>query len=193
MSDIKSVFRVSIFDSLRLPERIQEECLGYIENQLICKNIMAYAKKKNIPVSVDCQISSQTRDLKKYLGAKLVTPTEVEARSALKDFDCGIAYLGGKLREELEAEHLILKLGTNGALIFTELDGLVRVENIPALAIEKVVDTSGAGDSMMAVATLTLAASNSIFMAVYLGSLAAGLQLTHRGNTPLSKNFWLDG
>ena len=207
--DNKSIFRASILETLRLPDYLQEEYLRYIENKLndidylvisdfnygllspeICKSIMASAKKNNVPVTVDCQISSQTGDLKKYHGAKLVTPTEVEARSALKDFDSGIAYLGEKLRDELEAEHLILKLGAQGALIFTELDGRPQIENIPGLAIEKVVDASGAGDSMMAVATLTLAASDDIFMATYLGSLAAGLQVTRRGNTPLSKDFW---
>ena len=207
--DNKTIFRVSVLETIKLPDHIQEEYLGYIEHKLndldylvisdfnygllspeICKSLMTSAKKNNVPVSVDCQISSQIGDLKKYHGAKLVTPTEVEARSALKDFDSGVAYLGEKLRDELEAEHLILKLGAQGALIFTELDGKTQIENIPGLAIEKVVDASGAGDSMMAVATLTLAASNDIFMAAYLGSLAAGLQVTRRGNTALSKDFW---
>ena len=207
--DDRPIFRVSVLDTLRLPDNIQEQYLQYIDYKLqeidylivsdfnygllspdICNHIMQSAKKNNVAVSVDCQISSQTGDLQKYRGAKLVTPTEVEARSALKDFDSGVAYLGEKLRDELEADHLILKLGAQGALIFTELNGIVQIENLPALNVNRVVDTSGAGDSILAVATLSLCVSNDIFLAAYLGSIAAGLQVTQRGNTPLNEDFW---
>jgi sugar/nucleoside kinase (ribokinase family) len=77
-------------------------------------------------------------------------------------------------------------------LILTEIDGNNRIEKIPALRVEKVIDTSGAGDSMLAAATLTLCATNDIYMAAYLGSLAAGIQVTRRGNLPLTENFWRD-
>ncbi len=207
--DNKPIFRVSVLDKVRLPDNLQEEYLQYIDQKLqtvefliisdfnygllspeICNHIMKSAKNNNVPVTVDCQISSQTGDLQKYRGAKLVTPTEIEARTALKDFDSGVAYLGEKLRDKLEADHLILKLGAQGALIFTELNGIVQVENLPALNVNRVVDPSGAGDSMLAVATLTLCASENIFLASYLGSLAAGIQVTQRGNIPLNQDFW---
>jgi sugar/nucleoside kinase (ribokinase family) len=83
-----------------------------------------------------------------------------------------------------------LKLGAQGALIFTELDGMVQIENLPALNVNRVVDPSGAGDSILALATLTLCASSDIFLAAYLGSLAAGIQVTQRGNIPLTQDFW---
>ena len=138
----RPIFRVSVLDTVRLPDNLKDQYLQYIDHKLlevdyliisdfnygllspdICNHIMQSAKN-NVAVSVDCQISSQTGDLQKYRGAKLVTPTEVEARSALKDFDSGIAYLGEKLRDALEADHLILKLGAQELLYLQSSMGL---------------------------------------------------------------------
>ena len=129
-------------------------------------------------------------ELNKYKGITLATPTEFEARSAIKDFDSGLAYLGEKLRDKLEAEHLILKLGSDGALIFTSVDGRDYIEKIPAFNFGEVVDTSGAGDSLLATASLALSSSDDIFLSAFLGSVAAGKQVTRRGNIPLQHDFW---
>lgn len=207
--DNRPVFRVSVLESRQITEQHHRELLNYLEKKIkeldyiiisdfnygllsseLCYELIKLSKQYNVPISVDCQTSSQTGDLNKYRGVNLATPTEVEARNALRDFDSGIAYLGEKLRDKLEASHLILKLGADGALIFSEDKGAPTIEKLPALKVGKIVDPSGAGDSMLAVASLILSQSNNIYLASYLAAVAAGVQVGRRGNLPLDQNFW---
>ena len=48
------------------------------------------------------------------------------------------------------------------------------------------VDTAGAGDSMLVVSSLSLAAKANIWEAAYLGSLAAAVQISRIGNLPIN-------
>jgi bifunctional ADP-heptose synthase (sugar kinase/adenylyltransferase) len=47
-------------------------------------------------------------------------------------------------------------------------------------------DVVGAGDSLLACSSLTLAAGGNIWQSAYLGSLAAACQISRVGNSPLS-------
>jgi bifunctional ADP-heptose synthase (sugar kinase/adenylyltransferase) len=48
-------------------------------------------------------------------------------------------------------------------------------------------DVSGAGDSLLIVSAMTLACAGTIWEAACLGSLAAAIQVSRVGNTPLEK------
>jgi len=48
-------------------------------------------------------------------------------------------------------------------------------------------DVSGAGDSLLIVSAMTLACGGTIWEAACLGSLAAAIQVSRVGNTPLEK------
>jgi bifunctional ADP-heptose synthase (sugar kinase/adenylyltransferase) len=49
------------------------------------------------------------------------------------------------------------------------------------------IDTSGAGDSMLAGASLALASGATIYEAALLGSVLAGIQVGRLGNVPISQ------
>jgi sugar/nucleoside kinase (ribokinase family) len=48
------------------------------------------------------------------------------------------------------------------------------------------VDTSGAGDSMLAGASLALASGSTIYEAALIGSVLAGIQVGRLGNVPIA-------
>jgi bifunctional ADP-heptose synthase (sugar kinase/adenylyltransferase) len=58
------------------------------------------------------------------------------------------------------------------------LDALPSLNNAP-------VDVSGAGDSLLAAASLTLAVEENLSQAALLGSLSAAMQVARRGNIPI--------
>lgn len=161
---------------------------GVLPNDLVSE-LIRIAREKKTFIAADCQMSSQAGDLKKYTGVDLICPTEFEARSALKDFDSGVAYLGQKLRDELQVNSVILTLGASGLLIFSSSEGPYSVERLMPFS-SQAVDVSGAGDSLLAAVTHSLVAGLDLFSAAYLGSLAAGIQVSRRGNWPLQSRFW---
>jgi bifunctional ADP-heptose synthase (sugar kinase/adenylyltransferase) len=61
----------------------------------------------------------------------------------------------------------------------------LRSEYVPALAAHS-VDPMGAGDALLAVASLTLAAGGTLQAAALLGSMAASIEVQSLGNVPVS-------
>jgi bifunctional ADP-heptose synthase (sugar kinase/adenylyltransferase) len=47
------------------------------------------------------------------------------------------------------------------------------------------VDVSGAGDSLLAIGSLTLASGHDLYETALMGSIAAGVQVSRRGNVPI--------
>lgn len=206
--DDRAIFRASLIDSHLIDDASQQQMAaafsqsskeldflilsdfnyGILPNELVYE-LKQIARENEMFIAADCQISSQTGDWKKYSGVDLICPTEYEARVALRDFDSGVAYLGQKLRDELEVENLILTLGKSGLLIFCGDGAQFSVEKLEPYA-SRVVDASGAGDSLLASASYLMAAGLDVYTAAYVGSIAAGLQLSQRGNSPLEHEFW---
>ena len=105
----------------------------------------------------------------------------------LRDSSSGLAQIAIEFQKLLKVSKLLITLGRDG-LMFQETSGNEKspfiTDLIPALA-NNTVDTAGAGDSMLVFASLALAAGATISEAGYLGSLAAGIQVSRVGNTPL--------
>ena len=53
------------------------------------------------------------------------------------------------------------------------------------------VDTSGAGDSLLSAAALALTVDRDIYKAGLIGSLAASIQISRIGNTPIQQEHLL--
>ena len=87
--------------------------------------------------------------------------------------------------EELEAKSVFLKMGPDGILISSEdPEGrLIETEKVDALN-KLPVDNSGAGDSMLAAASMALASGATIQETALLGSLVAAIQVGRVGNVP---------
>jgi sugar/nucleoside kinase (ribokinase family) len=135
----------------------------------------------------DSQSSSQVSDVSRFKGMRLLTPTEREARLATRDFTSGLVVLAEALRQKARAEHVILTLGSEGLLVQVPdaetgqfaTDRLAAFNSAPK-------DVSGAGDSLLAGASMALAVGGSIWQAAYLGAVAAALQVSRVGNSPLT-------
>ena len=158
---------------------------GVLTDKII-EEISKIGLKHNILMVADSQSSSQVGDISKFKNMTLVTPTEREIRLALNDFKSGLVVLSNKLADISNAKYIFTTLGAEGLMIYNTLNTTLLTDNIPALG-NIVKDVSGAGDSLLACSSMSLAAGGDIWQSAYLGSLAAALQVSRVGNKPIQK------
>ncbi len=80
------------------------------------------------------------------------------------------------------AKNALVTLGPKGVAVFAQ-DGSL---NIVPIRPVKAIDVTGAGDTVAAAATLTLAAGGSLCDAAFLGNLAAGIAVEQEGVVTVS-------
>jgi len=155
----------------------------------VISEITQLAREKGIFISADSQSSSQIGNLAKFEGIDLITPTEREARIELRDQTSGLVVVAEKLRNSIRSKNIILKMGADGVLIsgVDSSNSVVPTDEIRALN-KNAIDTSGAGDSMLAATSLALANGTDIYVASLLGSILAGIQVSRIGNTPITRD-----
>jgi len=135
----------------------------------------------------DSQVASRWGNITEFKDFDLITPNEREARFALGDQDSGIRPLASALYDIARCKTLILKLGERGVLTcrsadHDSLDSYVVVDSFA----ERVVDAVGAGDALLAYATLGKLATGSDSVATILGSIAAACECELDGNVPVT-------
>ncbi len=157
--------------------------------QPLVDRITALCNKSGTMMVADSQSSSQVGDVSRFRGMRLLTPTEREARLAVRDFGTGLVVLAESLRKHAQARDVLVTLGSEGVLVQTEGTGPddIVTDRLPALNSNQ-KDVSGAGDSMLITASMALAVGADIWQSAYLGSIAAAVQVARVGNTPLSAN-----
>ena len=117
----------------------------------------------------------------------LITPTEHEARLAVRDQGSSLIVLADTLCHEAKAAHVFITLGAEGLLIHSPTSGKLTTDQLPAFnTMPK--DVSGGGDCLLTSASLALTAGATIWESAYLGSIAAACHVGRIGNLPLSKN-----
>lgn len=132
----------------------------------------------------DSQVASRWGNITEFKGFDLITPNEREARFALGDQDSVVRPLATELFARAECKTLILKLGERGILTYR-----TRPEDDPRTIVsvdsfaENVVDAVGAGDALLAYASLAMVAGKGDeVIASILGCIAAGLECEFDGN-----------
>lgn len=171
---------------------ISDFSYGVLSPTVVSK-ISGIALEKGILVSADSQSSSQMGDLSKYQNLDLITATEHEARVELKDYSSGVAVIAEKLRLSLNARTVFLKMGPDGILISSRDSHGNTIETEKIEALNKMsIDNSGAGDSMLAAASLSLGLNATIQESALLGSLIAAIQVGRVGNVPIDSNSVLN-
>jgi cytidyltransferase-like protein len=135
----------------------------------------------------DSQVASRWGNITDFKGFDLITPNEREARFALADQDSGIRPLASGVYDAAECKLLILKLGDRGILACrspkqTELDSFFVLDSF----VDRLVDAVGAGDALLAYATLAMLVSRSPAEAAIIGSMAAACECEKDGNIPIS-------
>lgn len=152
--------------------------------QHLVSQITELAVKYNVPIVADSQSSSQIGDVSRFKNTLLLTPTEREARLAVKDFESGLVVLAQKLIKKADSNNVIMTLGESGILVQNSAE---KTDQLPALN-NAAMDAAGAGDSLLVGASLALASGSGIWEAACIGSLAAAVQVSRKGNVPIKKN-----
>jgi rfaE bifunctional protein nucleotidyltransferase chain/domain len=146
---------------------------------------------KAIPNNVyrvaDSQVASRWGNITEFKNFDLVTPNEREARFALADQDSGIRPLASGLYDAARCKLLILKLGERGVLAcrnadHESLDSFFVIDSF----VDTLVDAVGAGDALLAYATLAMLVSKNDSIATILGTIAASCECERDGNIPIA-------
>lgn len=135
----------------------------------------------------DSQVASRWGNILEFQDFDLITPNEREARFALGDQDSVVRPLAHELRERSRCGTLILKCGDRGIITYrsnrpNDPRAFFAIESFA----DRVVDAVGAGDALLAYATLALVATGNSVIASILGNLAAGVECEHDGNWPVT-------
>ncbi|XXK27904.1 PfkB family carbohydrate kinase [Arenicellales bacterium nBUS_45] len=160
---------------------------GLFSDQMIRKIIQAGAQE-GVFMAADSQSSSQIGDIGRFPGVDLLTPTEREARLAVRDNISGLVGVSEKLRAVTNAKFLPITLGSEGVFLHRP-DAVANDwtdDQVPALN-RNPVDVSGAGDAFLVSTAMCLAAGEDIWAAIYVGSVASACQVSRVGNTPLTR------
>ncbi len=140
----------------------------------------------------DSQVASRWGNVLDFAGCDLITPNEQEVRFALADQDSVIRPLGTALYEQSRCKILMLKVGARGMLTFRgtmEGRGKRSFFTVDSLARDTIADPVGAGDALLAYATLTQVATGNEAISSIIGTIAAGIECEFEGNVPVSPNL----
>jgi D-glycero-beta-D-manno-heptose-7-phosphate kinase len=133
-------------------------------------------------------VDPKQRDFSMYHGFDIVTPNHYEAGYAageeVQNGDDHIR-IGLKLLQQYDFKALLMTRGEEGMSLF-ERNGRMKYTAFPAEARE-VFDVTGAGDTVIGVLALSMAAGASFREAAYLANHAAGIVVGKSGTATVSR------
>jgi len=159
---------------------------GVISLPLI-KQVVALAKELKIPVTVD----PKQKNFLAYNGVTLFKPNLKELKEGLKhEFDTNdpeaVIHAAQKIRNLLNCRYVMTTLAEKGILM--SMDDRFADRNILVPAHSRAVaDVSGAGDTVIGVASLCLSLGCSPYEIAYISNLAGGLVCEEVGVVPVDK------
>lgn len=135
-----------------------------------------------VPITLDSRFS-----LLSYSGFTAATPNEPELEEAFGDHAGNnvdlLHRLGKKALRRLNMQALLITRGRDGVVLF---EGKEKPRHIPIFGSDAAVDVTGAGDTVIAVFTLALAAGASFLHAAMLSNCAGGLVVMKRGTATVT-------
>jgi D-beta-D-heptose 7-phosphate kinase/D-beta-D-heptose 1-phosphate adenosyltransferase len=144
------------------------------------QTLIQLAKKHQIQTLID----PKGNDFSRYRGAYLITPNYAEFTAVMgpcKDED-DMVLKGKKLLKEYNVQNLLITRGEHG-MVLIEGSGEVTYEKTFA---KEVFDVTGAGDTVIAVLGLSLAAKHPLKVAMHLSNVAAGISVGKVGTSTVS-------
>jgi rfaE bifunctional protein kinase chain/domain len=154
---------------------------GLVTEQVVDASC-AFARKRRIPVTVDSRYA-----LLSFRGMTAVTPNEPEVEAALR------TTIGNNTKRlESAGRSLLRRIGASAALITRGSEGMALFEprrpalHIPIYGSDQVADVTGAGDTVIATFTLSLAAGATPAEASFLANYAGGIVVMKRGTATVS-------
>ena len=155
---------------------------GVLTQNVITK-VINYCNEKGIPTAVD----PKQKNFLAYKGCTIFKPNLKEVKEGLKIEIPAITTQGlTKVHEALHShlQHAIsfITLSEHGVYF-----GKNDVHKLIPTHIRNIADVSGAGDTVIAVASLTYASSNNMELAAELANIAGGLVCELVGTAPINK------
>jgi rfaE bifunctional protein kinase chain/domain len=194
----QQVVRVDQEEKKPIPEKALEKIIKFIHREdfdgiiisdynkgivskPLLENILPFAWQKGIPVFVD----PKTEHFEYFSSVTLITPNHFEAERIVyhpcdSDDECEDA--ARKILALISAEHIILKRGEKGMTILEKGKSPLH---IPTIAKE-VYDVTGAGDTVIAAASLALLSGASLQEAAVIANCAAGVVVAKLGTATLT-------
>jgi len=142
---------------------------GLIKESLL-REVLALARKKDFPVFVDPKVEN----FHLFSPVTLITPNHHEAERIVRhecQTNAQVEAAGQKIFSIIDTRYIILKRGEQGMTVFEKGKKPIH---IPTVARE-VFDVTGAGDTVIATASLALLAGATIEEAAILANAAAGI------------------
>jgi len=160
---------------------------GVLTPKLI-QEVVKKARKRNIPISVD----PKRKNFDSFSNVTLFKPNLKELGEGLKmelvasDHEA-ISEAAQSLRERLKCDYVMTTLSENGVLM--SIKDRLESKNlfIPA-HIRSISDVSGAGDTVISVASLCLAVQRPPNEIAYISNLAGGIVCEEVGVVPINKD-----
>jgi rfaE bifunctional protein kinase chain/domain len=147
------------------------------------------ALPKNVYTVADSQVASRWGNVTEFQGFDLITPNEREVRFALADQDSGIRPIASQVYDKAACKLLMMKLGERGMLVCRGPDhGSSDSFYVIDTFVDNLVDAVGAGDALLAYATIAMLVSKNDCHASILGAIAAACECEHHGNVPIIPN-----
>jgi rfaE bifunctional protein kinase chain/domain len=153
-------------------------------NPRIIETVVQLARRNNIPTVVD----PKKRNFLAYKNVTLFKPNLKELREGMKlDVDGGnqkqVAHAVELLKEKLSARGVMVTLSEHGIYI-DQQDQKIK---LPA-HVREISDVSGAGDTVVSVASLCMALNLPAKLMASLSNLGGGLVCQHTGVVPIDKD-----
>lgn len=148
---------------------------------------VAIGREAGIPVVLDSRYN-----LTRWQGATLITPNEEEALQVAglsTEVRYDISDVGRLVRERTGCTNLIITRGNEGMVLFPT-EG--KTVHLPIFGSDECTDVTGAGDTVVATATLALASGATPLQAMTLSNLAGALVVMKLGTATVSQQELLD-
>ena len=179
---IQSIIRQSKIDVI-----IFEDYDKGVIGKFLIGEVIKLAQQQNILVAVD----PKKKNFNHYRNITLLKPNMKELREGMKiDLDKGnineISRAIKQLAEENQLETVLVTLSEKGAYVYNKKES----QYLPA-HVRNIADVSGAGDTVISVAALCLAAGATPLTAATLSNFAGGIVCEKIGVVPIDKNQFI--
>jgi rfaE bifunctional protein kinase chain/domain len=153
-------------------------------NEKVISSVISYCNSKGIPTSVD----PKHKNFLAYKGCTIFKPNLKEVKEGLKmDIpkvdETSLLNVHAALQSHLQHSISFITLSEHG-VFFSD----TKVHKIIPTHIRNIADVSGAGDTVIAVASLTYASTKNMELAAELANIAGGLVCELVGTAPINKS-----
>ena len=158
---------------------------GVITPDLILK-VVVEASKKKIPIAVD----PKKKNFAFYKNITLFKPNLKELQDGIKEeFNMAnleiLSHVADELKIKQGIENILITLSDKGMFIATK-----KIKKIIPAHFRNISDVSGAGDTVVSIASLCLALKLDLVLSTELANIAGGLVCEKVGVVPIDKELF---